>query len=115
MAVSHPFKATNVFLTNSGGASLSGELMVNGATPPINVHVSIDPPSSSGNRAVLFGPLSNARIAIDLAAHENTAVALRAATSVSITFESTTPVPSTLVAGHTFSDFTFRIVRKLEA
>lgn len=115
MAVSHSFIATNVFLSTDGSASLGGVLRLNGATP-VNVHVEIGPPASAGrSEAVLFGPLSNARITIETSAHENTVIALRAGSKVSIEFESATPIPGTLVSGQTFASFRFSISRKLES
>lgn len=114
MAVRHSFKATSSFLSTFGSVGLAGNVMLNGETP-VKVHVSIGPPSSPGrNEAVIFGPMSNARITIETPAHENTAVALRAGTKVSIDFESTTPVPNDLVAGLKFDSYQFSISRTLE-
>jgi hypothetical protein len=116
MAVGHVFKATNVFLSTSGGASLSGEVALNDGATPVKVHVDIAPPSPAGrSEAVIFGPLSNARITIETFAHENTVIALRAGSRVSIRFESDAPVSNTLVAGHRFSSFSFSISRTLDA
>jgi hypothetical protein len=65
MAVHHTFKATEILMGTSGGVSLLGVLTLNGVTP-INVPVTIAVPSSPGhNEAVIFGPLSNARVIRD--------------------------------------------------
>jgi hypothetical protein len=115
MAVSHSFKATNLSLSTTGGASLGGDLTLNGATT-VNVLVDIRAPSSPGNsEAVIFGPLNNARVAIETPAFENTLIALRAGTKVSIHFESTAPIPDSLSGGQKFSSFRFSISRKLES
>ena len=115
MAVHHTFAATEIFLDTSGGAALGGVLTLNGGRP-INVLVTVEPPSSPGhNEAVIFGPLSNARVSIETPAHENTAIALRAASKVSIDFESSADVPDSLVAGQRFTSYRFSISRKLDA
>ena len=89
--------------------------MCNDVCVVVKVHVSIGAPSSPGrNEPVMFGPLSNARITIETPAHENTAIALRAGTKISIDFASTPPVPNDLVAGLRFDSYQFAISRPLE-
>lgn len=115
MAVNHTFAATEVMLGESGGVALGGVLTLNGGRP-INAFVTVAAPSSPGhNEAVIFGPLSDARVIIETSAHENTGNALRAASRVSIDFESSSDVPDSLVAGQRFTGFRVSISRKLDA
>ena len=115
MAVSHNFKATEIFFESDGSVSLIGDLTLNGVTP-VDIRVAILSPSSPGqSEAVIFGPLSNPHITIETAARENILVSLRASTRVSIFFESTNPVPDSLASGHKFSSFRFSMSRKIDS